>query len=119
MASGLNGYLSVMPPMDTESHESLHLGPRSQAGMAVGVEYWERGQGEEARTTVKRSSGVLALLVGAPFVSAGIFMAGWGVWGLVFDNDTMVAMFYPPMIVLGFILAASGARLCRAFYRGV
>lgn len=68
---------------------------------------------------MKRSSGVLALLVGAPFVSFGIFMAGWGVWGLVFDNDTMVAMFYPPMIVLGFILAAFGARLCRAFYRGV
>lgn len=65
---------------------------------------------------IKRVLGVLALVIGAPLVSIGVFMSGWGILALILDHNSELWQLASVPFVLGVILVSIGSLLCLAWW---
>lgn len=60
--------------------------------------------------------GCLAVLVGAPLVSIGVFISGWGILALILDHNSELWQLASVPFVLGVILVSIGSLLCLAWW---
>jgi hypothetical protein len=75
-----------------------------------------RVQNSSGDGNIKRVLGVLSLVIGAPLVSIGVFMSGWGILALILDHNSELWQLASVPFVLGVILVSIGFLLCLAWW---